>query len=455
MPSRSEMQIPAPRAVLAVLLALVAGGVWGVATADSASGSGSVDIGLSASAPAAKGLRAAGVRVSAGRPATASSKRWTLPVAGATSVTADAFAAGGTLRLKAGKRTVTLTGLRFKVGNALSIDAKLGAKRIVLLSVATTSSARLRRDAGAGTLAISGAPVSLTAAGAKAIRTALKLRRLPAGKLGTATVKVKVARAPVVTVPTTPTTPVVTTPTTPLDVPPDGPTSTTPTTTTTTPTTTTPTTTTTTPTTTTPTPPVDPFDADCPVGATSQTAPSGTQVVDPTLAGTAATGATFSWGFKQSFREYIVNMAGGWLLGRLGATYAANAFSFPFTGGTTTYPDDPVKAVMRHAGVALFCGLGHQFRIAIANPTVVIDGASSRLIGDVSENATGVLSGPNRVVVATLSLGGIVPVYDAVAKTVTWTGIPASLTAEASAAFGGFYAPGEQLDPVTAVVAVP
>jgi hypothetical protein len=367
-------------------------------------------------------VKLTGTTAGASSPATKVAGTIRLP-AGATSRGVTSLK--GALTVKRGRRSVKLTALRLRAATqAIALSGRIGVATVTL---AAATPARGAFSGGATGPALRATTLKLTRAGAGALNRRLKTRLQAGAILGTLSLTAaKPGPAPA------------------------GPTPTGPAPTQTAPPSTNP------PVTTPPALPVDPFGADCPIGVTSQAPASGATVSDPAPVGTAATGGTFAWGFKQTFRNYIVNIAGGSLLGRLGATYAPDAFTFAFSGGSTSEPQTaPVKAVLHHTGTAIFCGLQHGFRIAIGNPTVVIDGAASQLIADVSANNTGALSDPERVSLATLDLTGITPAYDGIGKTLTWTGIPASLTAQASTVFGGFYGANTPLDPLTVVATVP
>jgi hypothetical protein len=91
--------------------------------------------------------------------------------------------------------------------------------------------------------------------------------------------------------------------------------------------------------------------------------------------------------------------------------------------------------------------------VALSNPTIVIDGAHSRIVADLSQNTNGngfsPVPGPwqttQRVDLADLDLSGIDPSYGS--GSVTWSAIPAKLSPDA-APFGNL-AEGTALDPIT------
>lgn len=115
---------------------------------------------------------------------------------GSTTVGSSAkLALGGSLRFKSGKRTVSATGLSLSIGRtSSSVSARLGKKSIRLLTVTPTRPAQLSADA----VTLANARFALTPAAAKALRTALRLKRTPSTKaLGTLSVSyAKPADAP-------------------------------------------------------------------------------------------------------------------------------------------------------------------------------------------------------------------------------------------------------------------
>jgi hypothetical protein len=99
-------------------------------------------------------------------------------------------------------------------------------------------------------------------------------------------------------------------------------------------------------------------------------------------------------------------------------------------------------------GKVQFSGHAGQLDFTIFNVRVVLDGTASGpcLIADADTrklHGGGVQEAYRDVRFAKLDTTGIAPVGN------TWTNVPATLTAEGSPAFAGFYDPGEALDPVT------
>lgn len=213
----------------------------------------------------------------------------------------------------------------------------------------------------------------------------------------------------------------------------------------------------------------DPYLAQCNLDATSKVTGNLAPAAPlPNMAGAKALTASpdLAWGFKASFRNYV-QMFNGSLhaldgAGRDGAG-AFDGFTFPFADGTYE-ANDPAdtsddQAVVNWTGTSVYCNTEHGFRIVISNPTAVIDGANSRLVADVDMNMSGEWIPAQRVDLAKLDLSGTAPFYNKSGSEVTWSGIPAELTAAGRQAFCRpaegdlpeqcLYEEGEALDPVT------
>lgn len=119
---------------------------------------------------AVSSLKAQGVKLAAVEPATLKGSKLVLK---ARAVTLSRVDYDGALRLKKGLRTVTIRGWRAALGNRPAFSTQVGRDRSTLLSTS-------------GDVA-KGARLTLTAQGAKAIRRALKLKRLTRGAFGRVT----------------------------------------------------------------------------------------------------------------------------------------------------------------------------------------------------------------------------------------------------------------------------
>jgi hypothetical protein len=308
------------------------------------------------------------------------------------------------------------TDLRLEVDSAsAAISGELGKERLVLFRLkgaATVDASSIKLD---------GAKLSLTGAAADALREALGLEKLSGGKLGSADVDAKVnAAAPVPT---------------PVQIDQGGlkP----------------------------PQPLVDPYAAQCPIPAGANpafgSAPTdpGPLAAEPTLASPQAVAdGPADWGFKTSFRNYVTGTQEPGSAGSISAlegTTDNGGGSFRFSGDGE-YVRKPTagndQLVLDGEGAILFCKKAHSFHVVIKDPTVIIDGASSRIVADVGLNRAGTWGGFKRAAIASLDLTGLRPTYSADGKTATWAAVPAKLTAD-GAAVTGLYPAGTGLDPIT------
>ena len=136
---------------------------------------------------AADRLAAAEVRITAGGAADASAGRITLPVTGVRIAAAARLDHGGSLTFRKGKRAVALHGLRTTLGRGAGLTAAVDGKRIAFLSLQAARSRPVSIDAASGVAIGRRLTATLTRAGARTLRKALKVKRLGAGRFGTLT----------------------------------------------------------------------------------------------------------------------------------------------------------------------------------------------------------------------------------------------------------------------------
>lgn len=158
------------------------------AAADTATGG--VTVALDAKSRLAKAARFAG-----GSPARATRRTWRLPAYDATVGTRATLRHSGVLQIKARGRRLNLTGLRTVLAPGASrTTARVASRRITVLTYTRRPAIR------AGRARLASSRARLTAAAAGVLRRKLGLRRLRAGRIGTA--DVAVALAPDVPAPT-------------------------------------------------------------------------------------------------------------------------------------------------------------------------------------------------------------------------------------------------------------
>jgi len=187
-------------------------------------------------------------------------------------------------------------------------------------------------------------------------------------------------------------------------------------------------------------------------------------------------GAT-DWGVLTSWRKYVLGNQGPGSVGTITTAGGATAngtlteagafFGFPAAGGSFEQGlyGATDKLVLKTQGSVIFAKPGHCIvEVKLADLVVTLDGAASSLTLD-SVYDIGTFNGmgctPQPAVAtadvdfASLDLTGITPSYSADGKTVTWSAIPATLTAAGSTAFGlPQYQAGQALDPVTVTVGI-
>lgn len=131
------------------------------------------------------------VKISAKKPARASARSLWLPVSGGSVASGATLRNGGSVSFRAGRRTATLSGWQTRVKtNGSQVSAKLAGRRVTFFTIAAPKK-RITVDKATKAASLAGGSVRLTAAGAKALRTRLALRRLPAGAFGSAKVTAK------------------------------------------------------------------------------------------------------------------------------------------------------------------------------------------------------------------------------------------------------------------------
>ncbi|MCX4677730.1 HtaA domain-containing protein [Streptomyces sp. NBC_01433] len=184
--------------------------------------------------------------------------------------------------------------------------------------------------------------------------------------------------------------------------------------------------------------------------------PSSTATAPVTNPGAVLDG-TLNWGVKKSFRTYVTGpIAHGKAETSGGATASGDGYRF---GGATGRFDAGKKTLdAEFDGKVRF--LGHKegdaytLDLSLANLEIRANGTSGKLIADVStkDRETKKVTRYTDLSVADLKLpAGALTAKDGV---VNLSGIPATLTADGTKAFGGMYAKGERLDALTVAVAL-
>lgn len=377
------------------LLALVAAASLSVAaSAQAAAGQGAAEIRF---AQHGKGrtLSGQGVKVIAGAPALKNGNILSLPISSLEMGPSAAAAGDGWLRFKRGKRGVAFSSLRFDL-TAGTLSGSLGGEDIAVFRLGAPAQV----DSTAGKVALSGGNLRLTAEGARALKQRLGLERALVRK-GVGVLWLS-AQANI-------------------------------------------------------TPKSKPLSP-----------PAPTRVAVPVDSG------EIGWGVLASWRNYILNVPpAGTITPAEGATAngslaAPNGYiGFPMASdGTASFERGlhgaTDRLVLQTEGSVKFAKPAHCIvEVKLADLLVTLDGADSSIVLDSVYDIDTPPACADQPAVptddvnfASLDLSGVAPVYSGDGKTVTWSGIPATLTAEGSTAFGlsGQYEPGQALDPVTVTV---
>ncbi len=316
--------------------------------------------------PAAKELRAQGVKLRAVRPAKAGAKRIVLPAAkvgvtGSTAVVAHA----GAIALRAGKRTVTLRELRERVGARSTLSATIGGKRRTLATIAAPSARRSVQPTGTY---VTESPLVLTGAAVRMLRRELRKPGLRTGRLGTIDLEAQVTASttsPDSDIPGAPA-PTVTGPPTPG-------------------------------------------------GATPSARPASAVTI---------AGGTVRWSPRESWLGYLASAEGA--SAQAPATFDGRTYTLPITGGW--YDPATGAGVVDTAGTAVFQYLSHSLDMAFAAWSYDLGGPAPKAVATV-ERASGAnasLIGSRQPVA--LITPGVAPVANA--TSVTWTDVPLTLSGE-------------------------
>ncbi|HEX6204451.1 MAG TPA: HtaA domain-containing protein [Solirubrobacterales bacterium] len=178
----------------------------------------------------------------------------------------------------------------------------------------------------------------------------------------------------------------------------------------------------------------------------------------PAPATRSVVSGAIDWGFKASWRGYVISappagsqevLEGATATGPL--TSPATTYGFPGTGGSlTAVPEGAVDAFfLSSEGAVKWAKPGHGINeVRFSDLKIEIGSGGSWLIGDV-KTEIGPPAESDDVRIAELATTGMTPVWSDGGSAVTWSEVPATLTAEGASSFSGFYEAGTELDPVT------
>jgi hypothetical protein len=171
--------------------------------------------------------------------------------------------------------------------------------------------------------------------------------------------------------------------------------------------------------------------------------------VTPPVAGPPAVGAgSLTWGVKQSFRDYVTGPIAKGAISTSGVSTSGGAFVFSQASGGT-YDRATGTGTSAYSGSVHFTGHAGILDVTLSNPVVRIDSATSGTLL--------VTAGGSQIPFASLNLAaGSLSTPN---NTVSYAGVPASLTSQGVAVFAlngsGFYPAGTTLDPVSFVIGAP
>ncbi|NJQ17228.1 HtaA domain-containing protein [Streptomyces bohaiensis] len=195
------------------------------------------------------------------------------------------------------------------------------------------------------------------------------------------------------------------------------------------------------------------------LAAATATVLSATAFAAPAAADTPAPAATYDlvdgtldWGVQESFRTYISGpIAKGSITLDDGAQRNDDG-TFAFTGGTGSYDLGTHSVATEFDGSVHFEGHGGVLDLKLSDLRLVTEGRTG---GAILADVTVGTDTTEDVEFARLDMSGVSPGRGD-GGAMVFADIPATLTAEGSVAFGGFYEAGAALDPATLTVsAVP
>jgi hypothetical protein len=181
----------------------------------------------------------------------------------------------------------------------------------------------------------------------------------------------------------------------------------------------------------------------------------------PTHETRAISAGSVDWGFRASWRSYVLDVPpagsvevldGATATGPL--TSSATAYGFPATGGSFAkglYGAGD-RLALSTIGAVKWAKPGHGINeVRLSDIEIELNGSESWLVADV-RTEIGPPAESKDVRVAALDPSAVTPTYSTDGNAVTWSEVPATLTEAGATSFAGFYEAGEALDPVTIAV---
>lgn len=176
--------------------------------------------------------------------------------------------------------------------------------------------------------------------------------------------------------------------------------------------------------------------------------PAGATDKQPTCEANAVSGASLTWGVKESFRSYVTGSIAKGSIALNGATENSNG-AYVFSGGAGSVNTVDTLGRVAWSGGVTFAGHDGALKIVLSNPSVRLSGpTTATLYADVASKA---LKGSDvaltQAAIATVDLKAATS--SSTASAIAYSGAPATLTAAGATAFAGFYSAGQALDPVS------
>ncbi len=166
----------------------------------------------------------------------------------------------------------------------------------------------------------------------------------------------------------------------------------------------------------------------------------------PECVARSVTGATLTWGLKSSYLAYIEGSVAQGKITTSGAQRSGSTFTW--SGGTGAYNTDAARGTGSFTGSVRTVGHGDVLDVTFSNPRVVLHSSTRASLvldtrGTTIDGDTFAYAG---ITFATLSLSGH---GGASGDRISYSGVPATLTAAGAKAFSGFYKAGDALAPVS------
>ncbi|MFE7551510.1 HtaA domain-containing protein, partial [Streptomyces gardneri] len=189
------------------------------------------------------------------------------------------------------------------------------------------------------------------------------------------------------------------------------------------------------------------------IGAVALALPASAADAAPPM---ALSDGTLDWGIKQSFRTYLAQpFAHGRTTLEGGAKQASGNGVFTFVDGTGTYDTGTHATANSFKGGVRFEAHSGALDIRISDVRLTTKGSAAptgEILADVvTKEKDGTVSTRDDIAFAALDMSGVRPSQGA-GGAMVFKDIPAKLTEDGAAAFGGFYKEGDELDAATLTV---